>query len=196
MVTGDVKMGHNTSGTWPLRIFPAHSRMVRAYGCCPWYKSWLKGRGAVRLVKLLRLLWLIEMSNLCSPQRDTQPKDAGNFRKGWILHFLSSHTLSVKACSLSLPDQLSLWPEAKQNLNFPAWKENLCLPVLLGHIIPVLTAKPIPHLDICEKDLTQSGCSLIWKIFQSGTPFLKYMGYSKISWENISSSPASELGQL
>lgn len=107
MVTGDVKMGHNTSGTWPLRIFPAHSRMV----------------------KLLRLLWLIEMSNLRSPQRDTQPKDAGNCRKGWILHFLSSHTLSVKACSLSLPN---LWPEAKQNLNFPAWKEKSLSPSFTG----------------------------------------------------------------
>lgn len=101
---------------------------------------------------------------------------------------------SLKACSLSLPDQLHFWPQAKQYLNFPARKENLCLPDLLGHIIPILTAKPITHLDICEEDLTQSGCSLIWKIFQSATPFLRYMGYSKSSSENISSFPASELG--
>lgn len=38
--------------------------------------------------------------------------------------------------------------------------------LLLGHIIPIFGAKSFSHLDICEKDLTQSGCPLPWRLFQ------------------------------
>lgn len=202
MVSGDVEVDHNTSETCPWRIFPVQ----RAQLSEPWPMASIpdtraaSGKATSETSDAVRLLWLLMGINN-TPWTAQSCKKVQNRWK--ILHFsLSSALFStptstcpqwVKAYTLSLPDQLHFLLEAKQHLNFPAWKENLYLPVLLGHIIPVLTAKPIPHLDICEKDLTQSGCSLIWKVFWSDTPFLNYMGNSKGFLENISSLPASDL---